>query len=221
MSDMKNYFPLTGNKTENFSWILKEEDLPFKGLDVNPREWIASFSMPSLYINQIPKRFLDKFPGFYIFCRETVPSHYPSWILSPWSQDFLNNKRSYYQLRQNKDLDPQKTKVFCGVQNLKQLNSLKDVYQGPSHYFYKDVSSNECHAENQLHLYRDVFNRPYFFFDLVDLHFSGFSYLHFTCLARGGVIKTNQSLLESSPSKTIRRWYGNWELFLLEDHDHD
>jgi hypothetical protein len=218
---MKNYFPLTGNKTEKLSWILKDEDLQFKGLDVHTREWIPSFSMPSLYLDQIPKRFLDKFPGFYIFCRESVPQHYPSWILSSRSQDFLSYKRSYYQLRQNKTLDPSKAKVFYGLKNSNELNPLKDLYKGLSHYFFHEGSPNESHDENQIHLYRDIFNRPNFFFDLVDLTYSGFSYLHFTCLARGGVVKTNQSLLESSPSKTIRRWYGNWEFFLIEDQIHD
>jgi hypothetical protein len=221
MKDTKNYFPLIGNKNEDFNWVIKNADLPFKGLDVSSREWIPSSSTPSLYLHQIPPRFLITFPGFYIFSRETVPDNYPAWILSPRPQDYIDKKRGYYQLRQDKLIDSKRAKVFCGIKDLEEFSKQIKIYEGPSHHFFHEGECSFLNPDDQIHLYQHIFNRPYFFFDLIDLKFSGFSYLHFSCLARGGVIKINQDLLDLNPSRVLKRWYGNWQLYLLEDQVHD
>lgn len=209
MNAMKNSIPLFGARPLP-SWVVTYSDIPFTP-DLVAENWISGVEHPTLFSDQIPKRMLEKDPGFFIFCRDHVPDQMPPWVLSKDPENLLKG-RGFYQLRQKQLAEDLPELIYFDRAHVEEAHLIST----PKTFWYCDDHLESLQGK-RINPYEDLFRKHLFRYNLIDLQIGGLSYLHYTCLFRGGKIRFEIPLVERNPTLSIPRWYGTWEIFLPEN----
>ncbi|MBL7713917.1 MAG: hypothetical protein JNL01_00530 [Bdellovibrionales bacterium] len=189
--------------------------------------YFSAQAWPQLFFEQIPKRFLQKDPGFPILLRMPTEKNVPPWVYFPAIQEKVTRPRYYHLEGTEGALGDRILFIAHDDSGLK-----KDWAQLCQKYPAKQHRWITYHPENTLpewpqdqRLDIDTFLLEDSFIyhptGLVDLSFGAadtYSPIHIFCLSNGARLKIDSKTpilkIETEVKLVKSRPYGRWQLFI-------
>lgn len=208
---MNKYYTLIGRENTPEPWLITYQDIPPQlPVTTDLRKVISSSRWPILFAEQIPKRLLEKNPGFPILLRQSSSAALPNWVYHPLKID-THNSSGHYGIFTKKKQNPKHVLFVTSIHQRKSWSDLTKTEPDAGH-FWIHLGSPESKPlyppEQELDLLQVIYFAKQTFDKLVDLDFGKvdtYTPIHLHCLKLGaelclGLSKPEHSKLSLSGS---------------------
>lgn len=218
MNNIKNFYPLIGPEKVLENWVVKLKDRPDLIFGTDDLDYISASPRPLLFFNQLPLKWLQSDPGFFIFLRAPIEIKLPHWIIPP---KISNNQRPpYYSF-----ISTREPKKISRVLVINHHETCLDSWESVgSKYTNADIRwiSYSCAVPSwpveKNFDFRQFCYHPDWAPDVVsDINYGQgdtFSPVHLHALHCGARLDLSIQLCEPLVASTVfSTWYGTWNLF--------
>lgn len=197
---MSKPYTLIGPEYPAQPWLITFEDVvPELPVITHHSRMISASRWPVLFYHQIPKRFLERDPGFPILLRQETNEVLPGWIYNPILKNTTDFKNRY-TIETAECEGPENLLFLCYQSHQLDWHELTKKYPAKNHYWIwlGDGHEAECMlpAAQKLSLVQVIHFKTRVFDLVVDLDFGlseAYGVIHLHCLSLGASLKGNPS----------------------------